>query len=53
MLLDGASRALSVVINGRVQKLFKEVVIEEQSGFSGERACSDGGFCTRAALRKQ
>ena len=53
MLLDGASRALSVVINGRVQKLFKEVVIEEQSGFSDERACSDGGFCTRAALKKQ
>ena len=35
MLLDAASKIISMVINGRLQRLLKEVGIEEQNGFVG------------------
>ena len=54
MLPDAASKAPSMAINARMKKLLKEVVgIEEQSGLSGGRGCSDGGFYTRPALKKR
>ena len=53
MLPDAAFKALSMVINARLQKLLKKAGIEEQCGFSGRRGCSDGSFCIRAALKKQ
>ena len=36
MLLDAASKTTSMVINGRLQRLLKEVGIEEQNGFMGD-----------------
>jgi hypothetical protein len=38
MLLDAASKTISMVINGRLQRLLKEVGIEEQNGFMGDRS---------------
>ena len=38
MLLDAASKIVSMVINGRLQRLLKEVGIEEQNGFMGGAA---------------
>ena len=35
MLLDAASKAMSMIISSRLQLLLKEVGIEEQSGFMG------------------
>ena len=42
-----------MVINGRLQRLLKEVGIEEQNGFMGGRGGSDGIFCIRQALKKR
>ena len=53
MLLDAASKIISMIINDRLQRLLKEVGIEEQNGFSGGRGCSDGSFCIRQALKKR
>jgi hypothetical protein len=53
MLLDAASKIISMVINSRLQKLLKEEGMEEQNGFSGGRGCSDGSFCIRQALKKR
>ena len=53
MLLDAASKIVSMVINGRLQLLLKEVGIEEQNGFMGGRGGSDGIFCIRQALKKR
>ena len=50
MLLDAASKIISMVINSRLQQLLKEEGIEEQNGFSGGRGCADGSFCIRQAL---
>ena len=44
MLLDAASKIISMIINNRLQRLLKEVGIEEQNGFSGGRGCADGSF---------
>jgi hypothetical protein len=35
MLLDAASKVMSMIINSRLQLLLKEVGIEEQNGFMG------------------
>ena len=53
MLLDAASKIISMVINSRLQKLLKEEGIEEQNGFSGGRGCADGSFCIRQAFKKR
>jgi hypothetical protein len=53
MLLDAASKIISMVINGRLQRLLKKVGIEEQGGFMGGRGGSDGIFCIRQALKKK
>ena len=53
MLLDAVSKIISMVINGRLQRLLKEVGIEEQNGFMGGRGGSDGIFCIRQALKKR
>ena len=53
MLLDAASKIVSMVINGRLQRLLKEVGIEEQNGFMGGRGGSDGIFCIFQALKKR
>ena len=53
MLLDAASKIISMIINNRLQRLLKEIGIEEQNGFSGGRGCSDGSFCIRQALKKR
>ena len=53
MLLDAASKIISMVINNRLQQLLKEEGIEEQNGFSGGRGCADGSFCIRQALKKR
>ena len=53
MLLDAASKIVSMIINSRLQLLLKEVGIEEQSGFMGGRGSSDGIFCIRQALKKR
>ena len=53
MLLDAASKIISMVINDRLQRLLKEIGIEEQNGFSGGRGCMDGSFCIRQASKKQ
>ena len=53
MLLDAASKVMSMIINSRLQLLLKEVGIEEQNGFMGGRGCSDGIFCIRQALKKR
>ena len=47
MLLDAASKIISMVINinGRLQRLLKEVGIEEQNGFMGVRGGSGSIFC--------
>jgi len=45
MLLDAASKIIPMVISGRLQRLLKEVGIEEQNGFMGGRGGSDGVFC--------
>ena len=47
MLLDATSK----IINVRLQRLLKEVGIEEQNGFTGERGCADGNFCIRQTLK--
>ena len=52
MLLDAASKIKSMVINGRLQRLLKEVGIEEQNGFMGGRGGSDGIFCILQAMKK-
>ena len=46
MLLDAASKIISMVINGRLQRLLKEVGIEEQIGFMGGRGGSEGIFAS-------
>ena len=53
MLLDAASKILSMIINNRLQRLLKEIGIEEQNGFSSGRGCADGSFCIRQALKKR
>jgi exonuclease III len=53
MLLDAASKVISMVVNSRLQRLLKEVGIEEQNGFMGGRGCADGSFCIRQALKKR
>jgi hypothetical protein len=53
MLLDAASKVVSMIINGRLQRLLKEVGIEAQNGFMGGRGCVDGSFCIRQALMKR
>ena len=53
ILLDAASKIISMVINNRLQQLLKEEGIEEQNGFSGGRGCADGSFCIRQALKKR
>jgi hypothetical protein len=53
MLLDAASKVVSMIINSRLQLLLKEVGIEEQNGFMGGRGGSDGIFCIRQALKKR
>ena len=53
MLLDAASKIISMIVNNRLQRLLKEIGIEEQNGFSGGRGCSDGSFCIRQALKKR
>ena len=53
MLLDAASKIISMIINNRLQRLLREVGIEEQNGFSGGRGCADGSFCIRQALKKR
>jgi hypothetical protein len=53
MLLDAASKILSMIINSRLQMLFKEIGIEERNGFSSGRGCADGSFCIRHALKKR
>ena len=53
MLLDAASKIISMVISGRLQRLLKEVGIEEQNGFMGGRGGSDGIFCIRQAMKKR
>ena len=45
MLLDAASKIISMVISGRLQRLLKEVGIEEQNGFMGVRGGSGSIFC--------
>ncbi len=44
MLLDAASKVVSMIINSRLQLLLKEVGIEEQNGFMG-----GGGAAARTA----
>ena len=41
MLLDAASKILSMIINSRLQRLLKEIGIEEQNGFSSGRGCAE------------
>ena len=41
MLLDAASKILSMIINDRLQRLLKEVGLEEQNGFSSGRGVAD------------
>jgi len=53
MLLDAASKILSMIINNRLQRLLKEIGMEEQNGFSSGRGCTDGSFCIRQALKKR
>jgi len=53
LLLDAASKILSMIINNRLQRLLKEIAIEEQNGFSSGRGCTDGSFCIRQALKKR
>ena len=53
MLLDAASKVVSMIINSRLQLLLKKVGIEEQNGFMGGRGGSDGIFCIRQALKKR
>ena len=53
MLIDAASKLLSMIVNDRLQRLLKEVGSEEQNGFTGGRGCSDGSFCIRQALKKR
>lgn len=53
MLLDAASKIVSMIINSRLQRLLKEVGIEAQNGFTGGRGCADGSFCIRQALKKR
>ena len=53
MLLDAASKVVSMIINSRLQLLLKEVGIEEQNGVMGGRGGSDGIFCIRQALKKR
>jgi hypothetical protein len=53
MLLDAASKILSMIINSRLQRLLKEIGFEEQNGFSSGRVCADGSFCIRQALKKR
>jgi hypothetical protein len=47
MLLDAASNIMSMIINNRLQRLLKEIGIEEQSSFSGGLGYS---FYIRLAL---
>jgi len=42
MLLDAASKILSMIINSRLQRLLKEIGIEEQNGFSSGRVVRMG-----------
>jgi hypothetical protein len=53
MLLDAASKIISMIVNNHLQRLLKEIGIEEQNGLSGGRGCSDGSFCIRQALKKR
>ena len=53
MLLDAASKILAMIINDRLQRLLKEVGLEEQNGFSSGRGVADGSFCIRQALKKR
>mmetsp|Transcript_19451 Transcript_19451/g.44125 ORF Transcript_19451/g.44125 Transcript_19451/m.44125 type:complete len:139 (+) Transcript_19451:1762-2178(+) len=53
MMIDAASRLLSVIVNDRLQRPLKEVGSEEQNGFTGGRGCSEGSFCIRQALKKR
>jgi hypothetical protein len=42
-----------LLINSRLQRLLKEIGIEEQNGFSSGRGCADGSFFIRQALKKR
>ena len=53
MLLDAVFKVISMIINDRLQRLLKEVGIEEQNGFCCGCGCSDGNFCIRQALKKR
>ena len=50
MLLDAASKIISMVINGRLQRLLKEVGIEEQNGFMGGGAVARTAFSASVRL---
>ena len=53
MLLDTASKTIPMDINDRLQRLLKELGIEEQHGISSGRGCTDGGFCIRQTSKKR
>ena len=46
MLLGAASKIISLAISDCLQRLLKEVGIEEQNGFMRGRGCSDGIFAS-------
>ncbi len=45
MLLDAASKAVSIIISSRLLLLLEEVDIEEQNGFMRGRGGSNSIFC--------
>ena len=52
MLLDAASKILSMIINDRLQRLLKDVGLGEYNGFSNNREATDGSSYIRQALKK-
>ena len=53
MLLDAASKLVSMIIANRLDRVLKEEGLEAQNGFTGGRGCSDGSFSLRQALKRR
>ena len=53
MLLDAASKLVSMIIENRLGRVLKEEGLEAQNGFAGGRRCSHGPFSLRQTLKRR